>query len=173
MNWKSEIKWFTISSFLALVVAWFLLSKFQNYNWALSFQYSDVLWSLSLVFYFFSLIAGLIYFVRFLVNGRKNRLIKVFSITFLSLGLLCFSRASWILKNLDAFLAPTSEKTEFGFTIYPPLSYSSEQLQQLNKLKELKYVTDGIWILLALILFVFLLTILKRNKKIFNNGRNS
>lgn len=167
-KWKSEIKWFVLSGIAAFSIVWFLLVKFQNYNWTLSSNYSYGLWNLSLILYFFCFTLGLICFIRFLTKGPKNGLIKFLVVTFSTIGIFCFLRASWILKNLNIFLMPTSEKTESGFTIYPPISYSSEQLEQLNKLRELKYATDGIWILLTVILLTVLLLGRKRNKTATN-----
>ena len=171
-NWKSEIKWFVLSAIVAFSIFWLLIAQFQNYNWTLSPQYSDGLWNLGLVFYFLCLTAGLVYFIRFMFNGQRIRLIKILAVIFPGIGIFCFLRASWILKNLDTFLSPTSEKTESGFTIYPPLSYSNEQYEQLNELRELKYVTDGILILLVVILLTVLLVDWKRKKTAPNKGYN-
>ena len=103
-NWKSEIKWFVLSAIVAFSIFWLLIAQFQNYNWTLSPQYSDGLWNLGLVFYFLCLTAGLVYFIRFMFNGQRIRLIKILAVIFPGIGIFCFLRASWILKNLESTL---------------------------------------------------------------------
>lgn len=163
-EWKLETKWILIIGICASVLSWLVLLEFKNYNWALSFEHSKLLWSLWIFISIFSLIAGIIYFIRLLIDkktvGLKNRL----ALIFLSISFIGTYGIINVLKELDKYLLPTSGKTEFGYTIYPPLSASMEHLEQLNTFKNLVYIPNKLLILLVMLIILTSLINWKRIK---------
>ena len=168
-KWKSEIKWILLIGVCALVLTFIVLSQFQNYNWTLGFEYSELLWILWIFISLLSIAGGIIYFIRFLLSKEYNGLKNQLTIIFLFISVIGIYGIAKVANGLEKYFLPTSEKTKDGFTIYPPLSADGEQWEQLNGLKNHAETAYGLMFLMIILLIIVAVIIWKRKKTAPNN----
>jgi heme/copper-type cytochrome/quinol oxidase subunit 1 len=119
---------------------------------------SEILWVSTLFILFFSFLTGVLGAIKYI----RNRAISFNLLILLnSLSIILSFRIHWVIKNFQNFLCPTSEKSEFGYTIYPPLSASAEQYEQLKYLKGFSLIP----VLIGIISLALLVIIVINKKK--------
>ncbi len=168
-KWKSEIKWILFIGVCALVLTFIILSQFQNYNWTLGFQHSGLLWILWIFISLLGIIGGINYFIRFLISKEYNGLKNQLTLIILSISVIGIYGIAKVANGLEKYFIPTSEKTEYGFTIYPPLTADPEQWEQLNELKNHAKTAYGLMFLMIILLIITAVITWKRKKTAPNN----
>lgn len=163
-EWKSEIKWILLIGVCALVLNFIILSQFQNFNWTLGLEHSELLWILWIFISLLSITGATIYFIRFLLSKSYNGLKNQLTLIFLSISVIGIYGIAKVTNGLEKYFLPTSEKTKDGFTIYPPLSADEEQWEQLNGLKNHIETVYGLMFLMIVLLIITTLIIWKRKK---------
>lgn len=168
-EWKSEIKWILPIGVCALGLTFIILSQFQNYNWTLGFEHSELIWILWIFISLASIIGGIIYFIRFLISKEYNGLKNQLTLLFLSVSVVGIYGIAKVANGLEKYLLPTSEKTKNGFTIYPPLSADAKQWEQLNGLKSQAVTANGLIVLMLSLLIITAVIVWRRKKTAPNN----
>ncbi|WP_430909334.1 hypothetical protein [Maribacter sp. 2-571] len=166
---KAEIKWILLSGLLALALTSLLFLEFENYYWTLAPQHSHVLWVLWFFLTVYSLVGGIVYFIRMLLSKGQSTLKNQLTLFFLIPSVAGMYQMARITSRLDHYLLPTSKKTANGFTIYPPLSATAEQTDQLAFLKNQAPFVFGLAIFLMFLL-VATLFITWKNKTALPNA---
>lgn len=131
----------------------------------LRLEHSELLWILWIFISLLSIIGGIIYFIRFLTSKEYNGLKNQLTLIFLFLSVIGIYGIAKVVNRLEKYFLPTSEKTEYGFTIYPPLTAYPEQLEQLNNLKSQAYFANGFMIFLLILLIITALITWEKEKK--------
>ncbi len=168
-KWKSEIKWILLIGVCSLVLTFIILSQFQNYNWTLGLEHSELIWILWIFISLASITGGIVYFIRFLITNEYSGLKNQLTLIFLSVSVLGIFGIAKVANGLEKYLLPTSEKTKNGFTIYPPLSADAKQWEQLNGLKSQAVTANGLMFLMLSLLIITVVIIWKRKKTAPNN----
>ena len=79
---KSERIWILTIGACSLIITLFLLLEFQNYNLAVGTQNAEILWFLWIFTSLFSLVVGIVYFLRIIYYFGFKFLYNVLTIFF-------------------------------------------------------------------------------------------